>query len=169
MAQNLVINGVTYNGVASLEIPKSGGGKAEFVDASSVIVPNCKQFSFSNSTAVAAKYTTVVSGDPDVAAHYADANAMVTIHKITNTDQNGIAWACSGNILNGTNYGVYYVFNASTGASSQAQIPKPISEQTDQAAGNIHVMCTSAGDIRILCNRLQANFGGASYKITFAW
>ena len=34
MAQNLVINGITYNGVDSLTIPKSGGGQAEFVDAS---------------------------------------------------------------------------------------------------------------------------------------
>lgn len=33
MAQNLVINGVTYNGVESLAIPKSGGGNAAFVDA----------------------------------------------------------------------------------------------------------------------------------------
>lgn len=34
MAQNLVINGVTYNGVDSLTIPKSGGGNAEYIDAS---------------------------------------------------------------------------------------------------------------------------------------
>lgn len=34
MAQNLVINGVTYNGVESLSIPKSGGGNAEYKDAS---------------------------------------------------------------------------------------------------------------------------------------
>ena len=34
MAQNLTINGVTYNGVASLSIPKSGGGNATFPDTS---------------------------------------------------------------------------------------------------------------------------------------
>ena len=34
MAQNLVINGVTYNGVESLSIPTSGGGNAEYKDAS---------------------------------------------------------------------------------------------------------------------------------------
>ncbi len=32
MAQNLEINGVTYNGVASLSIPRSGGGSAAFPD-----------------------------------------------------------------------------------------------------------------------------------------
>lgn len=34
MAQNLVINGVTYNSVASLSIPKSEGGNAAFPDTS---------------------------------------------------------------------------------------------------------------------------------------
>lgn len=34
MAQNLVINGVTYNGVTSLSIPSSGGGTAAFPDTS---------------------------------------------------------------------------------------------------------------------------------------
>jgi hypothetical protein len=34
MAQNLVINGVTYNSVNSLSIPKSGGGNAVFPDTS---------------------------------------------------------------------------------------------------------------------------------------
>lgn len=33
MAQNLVINGVTYNGTDSLTIPKSDGGNAQFLDA----------------------------------------------------------------------------------------------------------------------------------------
>lgn len=35
MAQNLVISGVTYNGVSSLSIPKSGGGSATFVEEGS--------------------------------------------------------------------------------------------------------------------------------------
>lgn len=34
MAQNLVINGITYNGVESLSIAKSGGGVANFTDLS---------------------------------------------------------------------------------------------------------------------------------------
>ena len=32
MAQNVVINGVTYNNVPSVEIPKSGSGTASFID-----------------------------------------------------------------------------------------------------------------------------------------
>ncbi|MCR5372700.1 MAG: hypothetical protein K6E41_04465 [Solobacterium sp.] len=34
MAQNVVINGVTYQNVPKVQIPKSGGGTAEFVDTS---------------------------------------------------------------------------------------------------------------------------------------
>lgn len=32
MAQNLIINGVTYQSVPEVDIPKSGGGKAKFYD-----------------------------------------------------------------------------------------------------------------------------------------
>lgn len=36
MAQNIVINGVTYNGVSSISVPTSNGGEATFADASTV-------------------------------------------------------------------------------------------------------------------------------------
>ena len=35
MAQNVVINGVTYSNVPEVDIPKSGGGTAKFFDTSS--------------------------------------------------------------------------------------------------------------------------------------
>lgn len=35
MAQNVVINGVTYSNVPEVDIPKSGGGTAKFYDTSS--------------------------------------------------------------------------------------------------------------------------------------
>ena len=35
MAQNVVINGVTYNNVPEVDIPKSGGGTAKFYDTAS--------------------------------------------------------------------------------------------------------------------------------------
>lgn len=34
MAQNVIINGVTYQNVPEVDIPKSGGGSAKFFDAS---------------------------------------------------------------------------------------------------------------------------------------
>ena len=35
MAQNVIINGVTYSNVPEVDIPKSGGGTAKFYDAAS--------------------------------------------------------------------------------------------------------------------------------------
>lgn len=35
MAQNVIINGVTYQNVPEVDIPKAGGGTAKFYDASS--------------------------------------------------------------------------------------------------------------------------------------
>lgn len=35
MAQNVIINGVTYNSVPEVDIPKSGGGTAKFYDTAS--------------------------------------------------------------------------------------------------------------------------------------
>ena len=34
MAQNVIINGVTYQSVPEVDIPKSGGGTAKFTDVS---------------------------------------------------------------------------------------------------------------------------------------
>lgn len=38
MAQNVIINGVTYSNVPEVDIPKSGGGTAKFYDTSSANV-----------------------------------------------------------------------------------------------------------------------------------
>ena len=40
MAQNVVINGVTYSNVPKVNIPKSGGGTAEFADTSDANLDN---------------------------------------------------------------------------------------------------------------------------------
>ena len=38
MAQNVIINGVTYQNVPEVDIPKSGGGTAKFYDTASADV-----------------------------------------------------------------------------------------------------------------------------------
>lgn len=37
MAQNVIINGVTYSNVPEVDIPKSGGGTAKFYDSDRLI------------------------------------------------------------------------------------------------------------------------------------
>lgn len=40
MAQNVVINEITYSNVPKVAIPKSGGGTAEFIDTSDATIDN---------------------------------------------------------------------------------------------------------------------------------
>lgn len=58
MAQNVVINGVTYQNVPKVHIPKSGGGTAEFADTSDANLDNGnKMLSGNTAYANGVKYT----------------------------------------------------------------------------------------------------------------
>lgn len=62
MAQNVIINGVTYQNVPKVNIPKSGGGTAEFVDTSDATLDNGnKMLSGSTAYADGTKYTGSIS------------------------------------------------------------------------------------------------------------
>ena len=43
MAQNVIINGVTYQSVPEVDIPKSGGGSAKFYDTADASINNNAQ------------------------------------------------------------------------------------------------------------------------------
>lgn len=80
MAQNLVINGVTYNGVDSLTIPKSGGGKAEYVDASTAAT-NTKTYEITLTKA--SGWVLLTTLDDEVAAHMSDTTLTVSLVNIS--------------------------------------------------------------------------------------
>lgn len=62
MAQNVVINGVTYSNVPKVNIPKSGSGTAEFVDTSDATLNNGnKMLSGNTAYANGTKYTGSIS------------------------------------------------------------------------------------------------------------
>ena len=62
MAQNVVINGVTYSEVPSVEIPKSGGGTASFTDTSDATLDSGdKMLSGSTAYANGTKYTGTIA------------------------------------------------------------------------------------------------------------
>lgn len=68
MAQNVVINGVTYSNVPKVQIPKSGSGTAEFVDiadttASAGDVLSTKYFYTSGGTKTQGSIATKTSSD----------------------------------------------------------------------------------------------------------
>lgn len=62
MAQNVVINGVTYQNVPSVEIPKSGSGTAAFYDTSDATLDNgSKMLSGNTAYANGTKYTGTIA------------------------------------------------------------------------------------------------------------
>ena len=68
MAQNVVINGVTYSNVPSVKIPKSGSGTAEFFDTSDATVTGGGQIlsgytAYSNGTKYTGSIATKSSSD----------------------------------------------------------------------------------------------------------
>lgn len=62
MAQNVVINGVTYQNVPAVQIPKSGGGTATFTDTSDATLDNGnKMLSGNTAYANGTKYSGSIS------------------------------------------------------------------------------------------------------------
>lgn len=147
----------TILGVTGTFEGDGGGGGGEAV--------NCKIFSFTSAAAVANQDVTVVSGDADVAAHYADANAMVVVRKMTNNAVNGSA------IILGTNHNfgggstsMYMNCNGTTNAAAVSAI-----QLTEARGSGVSVRCNANGDIIVHCASKQNNFGGANYIIVFTW
>ena len=128
---------------------------------------NAKFFTFSSPEAVANKNVKIISADPDVAAHYTDPNAMITVRKMTNNSTNGLVFLMNSNHTFGNNTGVYMNYNVTAETSSNAAAPIKTNLATESNA--ISVFCNSSGDVFVHCNRQQNNFGGAEYLITFTW
>ena len=78
MAQNVVINGVTYQNVPKVQIPKSGSGTAEFVDTTDATLDNgSKMLSGNTAYANGVKYTGSISSK--AAATYTPTTSDQTI------------------------------------------------------------------------------------------
>ena len=79
MAQNIIINGVTYQNVPRVEIPKSGGGTAQFHDISDATLDNGSKMlsGVTGYGASGAKYTGTIQGK--AAATYTPTTSDQTI------------------------------------------------------------------------------------------
>lgn len=125
---------------------------------------NCKIFEFTSATAVANKDVTVVSGDADVAAHYAGANAMVVVRKVTNNSVRGTAIIVGTNHVFGSSTSYYMNYNGTSNAAAVTSVPL-----TATSGSGVSVRCNANGDIIVHCLSTNNNFGGASYIIVFTW
>ena len=166
---------IKYNGSAIAEMSETGSktlktsGKYCAGNFAVEYLPHFKIFTATIPTAVAAKDVTLVTGDPDVAAHYTDEHAMVTIRKITNNDANGTAIILQTNHQFPKAYGYYMNYTAASGINNAANINAPVGVGYVEDDGVPYAKCTSAGNIIVHAQRMQNNFGGADYIITFSW
>lgn len=107
MAQNVVINGVTYQNVPEVDIPKSGGGTAKFYDTASADISASDVLSgkvgFGSSGSVTGNMTnngstsgtiSTVAGTVNIPAGYTSGGTV----QINSTDQ---AKIIAGNIKSG--------------------------------------------------------------------
>ena len=132
--------------------------------APEAVAANSKVFTFTSAAAVAQQNVTIVSGDPDVAAHYADTNAWISVRKVSNTTIRGLRFLNCGNIGVAGTYGTYGNYNGT--ACNATVITAPI---TQGNTTGVSVWATADGDIIVHCMSTQNNFGGADYIITFSW
>lgn len=124
-------------------------------------------------TAVARQYTTIVTGDADVAAHCADGTAVAVVLKLTNATSNGLYTVITRNTPDGAPTGnTTYVIgrdgsiNSWVGAGNGLNLT---SEQESATGGNYHVLATAKGDLKVMAGSMKTNFGGADYLVVFAW
>lgn len=174
----MAVNKVTYGGSTLIDLtgdsvtPETLANGVTAHDKSgakitgTMVGVNCKIYHVNVPTAVAAQFVTVVSGDPDVAAHYADDSALVTVRKMTNNTTQGTAMIAQGNHSFGTAYGAY-VNRKNDGTHGYNFLTYPLT--TDKTDGSVpFVKCSADGNIVVWAQRLQNNFGGADYIITFS-
>lgn len=146
----------TILGVTGTYEGSGGGGGGSSV--------NCKIFNYTSAAAVANQEVTVVSGDADVAAHYADPNAMVVVRKVTDNTTRGSAIILGTNHSFGASNSMYMNYNGSTNAAAVSSVPL-----TAAAGSGVSVRCNANGDIIVHCGSTANNFGGADYIIVFTW
>ena len=156
---------ITENG--SYEVIPDEGKLLRKVTANVAVEQRFKTYYVNIPTAVAMQFVTLVSGDLDVAAHYADDTAFVTVRKMTNNDTQGAALIAQGNHNFGTVFGAY-ANRKNDGSHGYEGVKSPLTTEVTES-GVPFVKCTSDGDIMVYAQRLQNNFGGADYIITFSW
>lgn len=107
MAQNVIINGVTYSNVPEVDIPKSGGGTAKFYDTASAdavagnILVNKVAFNSSGSVTGSMANNGSTSGEIETKAGTVTIPAGYTSGGTVSIKSSAVSDCTSGNILSG--------------------------------------------------------------------
>lgn len=107
MAQNVVINGVTYSDVPEVDIPKSGGGTAKFYDTAAAdisagdVLTGKTAFGANGSVSGSMASNGSVSGEIETKAGTVTIPAGYTTGGTVGLKASAIADCLAGNILSG--------------------------------------------------------------------
>ena len=107
MAQNVVINGVTYSDVPEVDIPKSGGGTAKFYDTAAAdiaagdVLSGKTAFGASGTVSGSMTNNGSVSGEIETKAGTVTIPAGYTSGGTVGLKSSAIADCLAGNILSG--------------------------------------------------------------------
>ena len=171
MAQNLVINGVIYNGVDSLTIPKSDGGNAEYVDATAV---SSNSKSYEITLAKASGWVLLTTLDADVLAHINDASLVVSLVRTGEYvyENYSTNMAVAANTPRGytNSYPVYGMAQRQTGASSSTtdRIYYPANKtDTSTSIGGLAYFRINGSNYYIRASDGYVQSG--TYYLTFMW
>lgn len=130
MAQNVVINGVTYSNVPEVDIPKSGGGTAKFYDSSGATVTAGDMLNGVKAIGQNGEVTGNISSK--AAATYTPSNTAQTIaaQQYLAGAQTIEAVVCSNLTANNIKSGVTVKIGTATDDDSVASIPGSLSVPT---------------------------------------
>lgn len=160
MAQNVVINGVTYQSVPEVDIPKSGGGTAKFVDTSDATLTSGDQL-LNNVTAYAdgVKVTGSIASksSSDLTASGATVTAPAGYYASNATKSVSSGSATAPNSISGTSASVSTSTNTIT-------LSKTISVTPSVTAG--YVSSGTAGNSSVSLTASVTTKGATTYTPT---
>ena len=160
MAQNVVINSVTYQNVPSVEIPKSGGGTAAFYDTSDGTISSGDQMlasytAYANGTKYTGTITTKTGSDLSASGDTVTVPAGYYASQATKAVSSGSATAPA--TISGTSASV------STGANTLT-LSKTISVTPSVTAG--YVSAGTAGNSAVSLTASVTTKGATTYTPT---
>lgn len=160
MAQNVVINGVTYQSVPEVDIPKSGGGTAKFVDTSDATLTSGDQLlnnvtAYANGVKVTGSIASKSSSDLTASGATVTAPAGYYASNATKSVSSGSATA--PNSISGTSASVSTSTNTIT-------LSKTISVTPSVTAG--YVSSGTAGNSSVSLTASVTTKGATTYTPT---
>lgn len=160
MAQNVVINGVTYQSVPEVDIPKSGGGTAKFVDTSDATLTSGDELlnnvtAYANGVKVTGNIASKSSSDLTASGATVTAPAGYYASNATKSVSSGSATA--PNSISGTSASVSTATNTIT-------LSKTISVTPSVTAG--YVSSGTAGNSSVSLTASVTTKGATTYTPT---